>query len=310
METLILHVSARSARSAELTRSHGRSLTVGRGFDNDVVLSDPYVAPYQLRFDRDAEGWQVVRLDHTNPVLINGHAMEADRARVVPGDRVTTGRTELGVHAPDEALEPARKLLLSSWAFAGRVGPFVTFGFLLLVCTLDSVADFLQFSTDLEWEQHAYAALFSAVILVVWSGVWAVVGRILRHHPHFFDQLAASTLVFLGVAIAVPAVSYLEFVTGSVAQTRILSYLVAFAGLFALLRFNLSFATSIRHTTRAAGIVSAAIVVLVFASLRFASDDSTLEPSYSRVVKPPFAHLTGDASIEAFAEAARRLEPD
>lgn len=298
MGTLIVQVAARSARSPQITKCTGGSLSVGRAFGNDVVLADPFVAPHQLRFDCIEEAWAVAILDQTNPVFINGEAVVGEVTTVRAGDRITVGRTDVLLFSEDHPVESTRKLLLSSWITSGRVGPFLAFGVLIALSTFEGVTDFFQSSVDLEWEDYAYGGLFYIAAIVLWAGIWSVVGRLLHHQPQFLVQLLATSLVSGVTTLLYPLSGYLEFFTGSVTAGEAANYLIAIAILTGLLKLNLFFATNIHNTWRAALVVSCVLFGLVFASSRYEEEDFEAEPVYSSVVKPPFAHVRGDRSIE------------
>ncbi len=71
MDALVVQIGARQGRVAEVTRSVGDQMAIGRAYDNDLVLTDLHVAPHQLAFTKQDDGWNLRVLDHTNPVLLN-----------------------------------------------------------------------------------------------------------------------------------------------------------------------------------------------------------------------------------------------
>jgi hypothetical protein len=72
----------------------GRELRFGRGLDNDVVLDSLSVSREHARL-LQADGLYVEDLGSRNGTFVNGHRVQ--RARVVPGDRVRLGATELRI---------------------------------------------------------------------------------------------------------------------------------------------------------------------------------------------------------------------
>ncbi len=300
MGSLIVQVAQRSARGPEFTRTDGQPLSVGRAFSNDIVINDPFVAARQLLLACGDNGWTVQILDRTNAVTLNGETIVGETAAIASGDRLTIGRTDVLLFDEYHPVDPTRKLLLSSWLAPNRVGPLIAFGVLGLVCALDVAAEFLQSAVDLEWKQYAYAGLFSAAVSLLWAGAWAITGRVLRHQPNFFAQLLVTALVSAGLTVIYPWADYIEFATSSVTVGRATNYLIALGSVGLLLKLNLLFATNLRRTTQVAFAVSSVIVGLVYAGERYAETEFEAEPVYSAVVKPPFAHITANRSIDAF----------
>ncbi len=69
-------------------------LTVGRGSDNDMVLNDPMVSRYHAVVKRQGNGYLVIDLGSSNPVVINEHVCEPGEPRILQHrDVVFIGKT-------------------------------------------------------------------------------------------------------------------------------------------------------------------------------------------------------------------------
>ncbi len=305
MGSLVVQITGKNQRAQDYARSIGPTLKIGRSFANDLVLTDPYVAPEQIRCEKHHDRWLLSILDRTNPVLLNGTPVLDDTVAVRSGDRLMVGRTELAIFSDDHSVDATRKLA-ARWLTPERIGPWRACAVLLGVALFDVVAEFLQSSVDLEWKDYLYGGLFSAAVIVAWAGAWAIAGRVLRHHSQFFAQLLMVSLVSLGCSVVFPIVDYLGFWTSSVTITRAAYYVVGVAALTVLLKWNLVLATNVRNTGIAAFFVSASVIGLGFAASQYTADEFEPEPDYAGVVKPPFAHLSSDRSIEAFMADTRR----
>lgn len=77
----------------------GDRIRIGRGADNDLVLSDVSVSRNHAELTLGAEGWTVRDLKSTNGVEVNGVAVESALLR--PGDRLKVGAFQLSVD-PEE----------------------------------------------------------------------------------------------------------------------------------------------------------------------------------------------------------------
>ena len=79
----------------------GGKVRLGRGADNDVVLSDVSVSRYHAEIRRESDGWVLHDMKSTNGVEVNGVPVE--RALLQAGDGMRIGAFELAV----EEAEPA-----------------------------------------------------------------------------------------------------------------------------------------------------------------------------------------------------------
>ena len=71
------------------------ALTVGRGGDNDLTISDDeYASSRHARFEPRRDGVYVEDIGSTNGTFVNGIRLTRDR-RLAPGDVVRIGETDL-----------------------------------------------------------------------------------------------------------------------------------------------------------------------------------------------------------------------
>ncbi len=72
------------------------ALTVGRGGENDLTIDgDEYASARHARFDPRRDGVYVSDAGSTNGTFVNGIRVTADPRRLVPGDVVRIGETDL-----------------------------------------------------------------------------------------------------------------------------------------------------------------------------------------------------------------------
>jgi len=79
--------------------SPGSIRTVGRGAIADVVLDAALVSRIHCRLEASDETLEVIDLESTNGVFVNGQRVP--RAHLIPGDRLKVGRVELVVGRSD-----------------------------------------------------------------------------------------------------------------------------------------------------------------------------------------------------------------
>ena len=82
METLILEISTRG-----LHRYHeinGEITTIGRALDNDIILSDPTVAPHHLKIVRHGDSIEIVNLAEVNPTRVGRTPIDSQLTGELP----------------------------------------------------------------------------------------------------------------------------------------------------------------------------------------------------------------------------------
>lgn len=306
MDTLVVQVGARHGRVAEVTRSVGDQLSIGRAYDNDLILTDLHVAPHQLRFARHEGEWRLHVQDHTNPVLLNNKRIDGISNALSSGDEITVGRTRLKVFSADQPVEPTHKLALSNWLSLESVGVLLPLATLVGVSILDLVVNYYYQSTDLKWLEQASSILTTAVICLVWAAAWAIAGKIVRHQHHFGLQLIVASLVslvttFLGIAGGV-----LAFQLNSAIASELIDWLVFGIALFILLKMNFLIATNVRNTSLAAVLHSTLLLGIVFGlTYSWDDDDFQAQPEHSEVLAPPPLRFAPSESLDRYMHQVR-----
>src|SRR3954453_18275797 len=109
----------------------GGRLRLGRGSDNDVVLSDVSVSRYHAEILREPNGWSIHDLQSTNGVEVN--RVPVERAPLAGGDLLTIGSFERRRHAeeppprPKSLLEEAGESTLAGLSNATIIRPLSDF---------------------------------------------------------------------------------------------------------------------------------------------------------------------------------------
>lgn len=310
METLVIQTGTRHGRVAELSRSREDSFTIGRSFNNDLVLTDLHVAPQQLKLSREGETWTLSVLDETNPVLLNGKRVTDESPVVKSGDRLSIGRTRLSIFSEDHPVEQTRKLVLSNWLSGESINPILPVAMLLLACLIDFTLSYFEASTSLKWEEVASDELFAAVVIVLWAGIWAITGRIVRHQHHFGLQILATVAIFVFAGLLAMLAEYIAYPFHSPSVDELTGWLVFFAILSLLLRFNLMIATSIHQPGLVASVMAGLLVSVIYGFYIFGNTgEFQYKPVYSAELKPPIIGLyRGISTADYFSQTAKAIE--
>lgn len=314
----IVEITSRSGRVLERHRIDSGRASIGRGFDNDVIVSDPYVDVRHCVIET-VEGesggqWRVHTEPGTTVVHVNGRRLEGHDGRIGSGGSLVIGRTHLRVYALDHPVEPVlvfdriEQLFVSLTTPAGLAWCVTAFVLLLL-------GD-LWFRA---WHELETAAVLQELfgyfgLSVGWAAFWAVVARISRGEPRFFHHwLVAAMAVVLGI-LGEFFIDVVAFNTASVEARDVMSRLLTGLCLaFALtlnLRFSLKQSIAARHAW-AQGFAWAVVGYGILTSMQFEAFfsgapqyDGTVLPEMWRVVaaEPAEDFIEDNASLYAFPE--------
>lgn len=302
MEELVIQQGKRHGRLSEYVKSSGDTLTLGRGYDNDVILSDHFVAPRQIRFNYEEGKWHLKLLDHTNPVMLNNKPVSDEGAVINSGDELVIGHTHLNLLLSDHPVEPTKKLLLSNWPYHKGLRIALPLIMLVLSALISMFAGYQESTGKVRWGQLLSDGLIFIFMLVFWAACWALVGRLLKHKPNFFAQLFYVAFIIAILNIGMLFSGFIEYATLSTASGKIIEWGFVMIMLTLLLKYNLAFATELRRR----GLISFSVVTLLllfaFSMMVLDQREFSTRPDYSAMVKPPLAKWTTDISVDEYLQ--------
>jgi hypothetical protein len=169
---------------------------IGRAYDNDVVVDDPYVAARHLRVLRNDAGELVAEdLGSTNGTFLDGSRDRITRLVVDGKQSLRIGQTFLRVRARDYAVEPERIVPAERRALPTVL--VVALAVMVLAFVLLRI--WLAQTGEPRLSNYVTPLLSSGGLLLVWVGVWALLSRILAGRSHF---LRNSLIALVGLLVA------------------------------------------------------------------------------------------------------------
>ncbi|OOZ39474.1 hypothetical protein BOW53_11205 [Solemya pervernicosa gill symbiont] len=162
---------------------------------------------------------------------------------------------------------------------------------------------YLDTATLFNWKAFGLAISALTLIVVLWAGFWALIGRLFRHQAHFKGQLLATLLAFGLSSLIEPLSDYFDYFSSSTLVGTISEHLVSLLYLTLLLKLNLLLATNVKRTTQAAFVGALSIVLLSYLYTSAEQPEFSTQPSYSATIKPPYAKLGRDIEMESHLDA-------
>jgi Inner membrane component of T3SS, cytoplasmic domain len=175
------------SRHHEVTARHrcsGETIRVGRGYGNDVVLDDPFVAPEHLRLSRSAEGgWLAEDLGTANGLHTERGKARLDRIALDGHQIIRIGRTLLRIR-PAAYPVAAEKV-------ATRQRPLWPAALLLAagIIGIEIGSDWLAETGEPRLQVYLTGLLQIGLQVLGWVGGWTILCRVFTGHAKFERHL-------------------------------------------------------------------------------------------------------------------------
>jgi len=300
-KTLVIEVTPHTGPNFRwFFKSNKFPLTIGRGFDNDLILNDPYICDHHLKISRTPKtGWRISDLNSENGFFLKSSHPAKSTITARSGDHLKVGETSLRLFSLNHAVAKSERFIkphgLTSW-FNNPIFSWFTFFAAILMFVLWQYLE--TWSTTINVELAGVAAV-SIAIIIIWSVNWALTGKIFKHKANFTAQIAVCSVfaIFLNLYDTLDA--YLSFISNDSLSTKIMATIID-VSLFAGLIFGaLSFATDMTRRKRIiSALLFAAGIIIGFTSFDIIkAQQFRSAPRYANTLKPYFSSLAPEKDL-------------
>lgn len=282
---------------------------VGRDFNNDLRLDDPYICPSHMLVAIDPESGKLVVNDcqSTNGIKVNGKYV--NQASLTSNDIIKIGRTRLRVIDTKVSLPVAMPLseLEENLSWLNKVSlafalTFISLSYLLLTKYIGSVSEFKLLNV-------LPSQLGQLGIMCTWPLGIATLAKVVKKESHLVNQINLTLIV-----------SLLVFALGLLQKIIIFNIqpgtwfnwfeLLVFA-LIVVSFIWLSLFIGFHQPKKRQNIITAVLSILILApilTLGFLKDEEfNSRPKYDPTLLAPIYNITGTVESERFVSKAQRL---
>jgi hypothetical protein len=282
---------------------------VGRDFNNDLRLDDPYVCPSHMLVAIDPESGQLMVNDcqSTNGIKVNNKFVR--QATLNSHDVIKIGRTRLRII--DTKVPLAEAMPLSeleenlSWLNQSSLAiclSFICLGFLLLSKYLGSVQEFSVIKA-------LPSELGQLAVFCLWPLIFAILGKVVKKESHIVSQFSLTWLIVLltNGLILLQKVAIFNIHPGTWFTWLELIIFAVVVGGFIWLSLFIAF----HQTNQRRNIIACSMTVIILApiyTLGFLNtDEFSTRPSYNPLLLPPTYNITSAAQTGDFIDHANSL---
>ena len=288
-------------------------LTIGRGLDNDVVLSDPHVAAHHLTIAATEHGLALTLADTHNGALLGRKRLRSGESALLAADgarpdgiEFTIGRSHLRLRLAELALAPELPLAPAG-SLARRALPIVLATLALIGATL--------FSTYLDADPEGLtravgnALLTRMVGAAIWCTAWALMSKTFTRQAHFGWHVRVFVCASLALLVVGTLPALLAFAFSWPWLTDF-GFVGTIAVVATALYFHLLAVEPARHRQlRWVAVTCAVVGVALTLWFNVQRSDQFGEELYMNHLFPPALRLARPVAPDAFIDGLATLRP-
>ena len=282
---------------------------VGRDFNNDLRLDDPYVCPSHMLVAIDPESNKLIVNDcqSTNGIKVNNKFVR--QATLNSHDVIKIGRTRLRIIDTKVPLADAMPLSELeeniSWlnqSFLAVCLSFFCLSFLLLSKYLGSVQEFSLIKA-------LPSELGQLAVFCLWPLSFAILAKVVKKESHLVSQFNLTLLIVIcaNTLILLQKVVIFNIHPGAwISWLELLIFALVVGGFIWLSLFIAFHQTNHRRNIIACSmtfIILAPIYALGFLN----TDEFSTRPSYNPILLPPTYNITSAVQTDKFIDHANNL---
>lgn len=234
----------------EITRNHKLlhrhkltqdNISIGRGYQNDIILADPHVCPEHLSLTYTDSTWHIDDKNSINGTVLEksqGKKHQADQQIIHDGDVLILGKSQLRLLFRDHKV--ANTIAFSTFEplidfIRHPVAVFISIALFMLIAGNIS---YLNQPTETNISQLFVGAFSMSLLFALWPAGVALMSHITKHDPRILAQLGISFSFFILMWLTDLAEEIIAF---NSASNSILGYLITLAPIaltFSLLWLN------------------------------------------------------------------------
>ncbi len=306
----VLEVLSRSGKVIQRAELDQNTLSIGRSYENDIILDDHYVCPEHLSVIKEGDGLLVEDLNSVNGLFQNKFHINGDRLKVSPNETFRIGHTTLRYRLSDMPITATKVDRHAQNSFWSLQNPWLICLITLIFIGFSGVEAFfaqMEETDNLKLLSELLSGLF---VVLSWAGLWALFGKLIVDRASFLTHFGIFSLANILFSLISIILGYLFYAFGFDSALSTVSMLLTACVSIWLLYTHLGYST--KMTRRSMLTFSAVLTFLgigfYFLQMQVLQSEFNYMPSYDVILKSPDFNFVSGESVDNFFTATDTLK--
>lgn len=306
---IVVEVISRSKKVLRREKVKGQSITIGRAYDNDIILTEPHVSEHHAKLEQAEDGrWFIHDLNSTNGILDELRNKLVGDEVVHSGDIFSIGKVSIRVLQPDHPVESTLKLSGLENVLYPLTNPMYAVMTALLFIGTFFVVSYQEIPAEIKYNNLIRSVVGAFIVASLWPLFCSLLARLFKHEVRLSSQLAVCYSFFIVFLAGDFLLDILRFNTSASGALGLFTYFWYAAVFFTMLWLNFYLAIHQSHTKRSfivGGLTC--ILISLFWLAKSPRTDFNPRPQYDSTMLPPSWQVASPVSTEEYLEQASSM---
>ena len=284
-------------------------VTIGRGYQNDIILTDPHVCAKHLNLEYNGEAWLAHDEDTVNGSYLEKNKQSVNHHTINSGDIISLGKSQIRILFPDHPVDES----LAFSPFESLINfmrhPTVLFSSILLFSLVAGIVFYLNKPVEVTFTQLLVPAIGMTLLFALWPLLIALVSHLTKNDARVWNQLGVCFAFFNLMWLSDVLESIIDFNFSANWPITGLITLLPIGLAFVLFWLNCYIGFHMSAGRRLA--VAASLTTLLFGGSYLVQlsnkPDFSIHPQYNATIMTPGFLFAPSSDVETFIDDSREL---
>lgn len=307
---IVVEILNRSKKMVERHRFNSSLVSIGRSYENDVIISDEYVDPFHLNVELMDDGTFTIhdKASLNGIKLQKGHRIDICE-NVCSGELIQFGRSRLRIIDPYHQVSPTERLSLLDKA----VNKVSTWPLLLILMSIVIGKElwllYLNTPGSFQYQKYSQSLLIFTLTIALYISAWGVLGKIVRHESRYLCHASCLCILLLFYWLYLLSQTFIvyNFNTSEFSKTLDTLFIAILIGLFMFIGLHLSTYLSDKKSLVAASIVASCWFIYTLSPQFNKQREFSPFPHHNATLLAPQFQIKNAVSIDDFLDQSEQL---
>ena len=284
-------------------------VTIGRGYHNDIIVSDPHVCAEHISIDFDGENWVIADKNSINGSFLEGGKKLAHGHIICSGDIITLGQSQIRIVFPHHPVAPSATLSPFENLINVARHPLVLAASIGLFTLVVAWTIFLNNPKEMGFTQLLVPAIGMTLMFLLWPALVSLISHLTKHDARILTQLGVTFIIY-NISWVIDFIeTFVSFNTSSSFVLMPILTLLPVTLAFCLFWLNcyIGFHMSAKRRT----VVAASLTILLFGGSYLIQlskqPDFTIKPQFNNVLMTPNFVFAPSSDVDSFIQKSNKL---